>query len=120
MAFVTPFALAKAPADLEPLILGGFLCKENCFDEEYSFAKDDGERLFNTYTHSRPSISRARWTLEGDRLKVYEDDGKALRYDFRVVRATAKRLVLQQVDSNEPPVVLDRIVEKKKAAPAKQ
>ena len=119
MVFAAPLSLAKPPADLEPLIIGGFLCKENCSDEEYAFAKEDGVRRLNTYTHSRPSISGAPWMIAGNRLVVYEYDGKTVQYDFKVVSATAKRLVLQR--EGDARVVLERIVEKpkKKPAPAK-
>jgi hypothetical protein len=104
---------------LEALVIGAFLCKENCFDEEYAFRKEDGVRLLSTYTHARPSIAGAPWTLTGDRLVVFEYDGKTVQYDFKVVSATAKRLVLKQEGDSR--VVLDRIVEKpKKSAPAKK
>ena len=124
-ALLVAFALAalpvtaKPPADLEKLVIGAWLCRENCFDEEYDFVKEGGERLLRTFTHARPSIAGARWTLEGNRLVVYEYDGKTVQYDFRVIRATAKRLVLEKLDrEGEPPVVLDRIVEKSKRNPA--
>jgi hypothetical protein len=103
---------------LESLIIGAFLCSENCSDEEYSFVKQEGERRLNTYTHSRPSIAGAPWTLAGDRLVVYEYDGKTVQYDFKVVSATARRLVLQR--DGDSRVVLDRIVDKPKKAPAKK
>lgn len=118
-ALAIPLAAAALPADAEKLIVGGWSCTSNCFDEEYAFNLEDGERRFNTYTHARPSISMATWKLEGSRLTIVERDSTNVLYDFRVLQVTGKRLVLRDNESpGARPVILKRIEEKpRKAAP---
>ena len=54
-----------------PPIVGNWRCESGpCLDEEIQFALDDGERIYNSWLHARPSASGGRWSLEGDVLKI--------------------------------------------------
>ena len=60
------------PEILDPTALvGNWICREGpCLDEEIQFAVEDGEPVYNSWLHARPSASGGTWSLEGDRLTI--------------------------------------------------
>ena len=80
----------RAPID-ESALLGGWACDEG-IDPEIDFRLVDGERVFASYLHSRPSHS-GMWRTEDGTLTVETDDG--LTYLFPYVVVSEDQLVLE-------------------------
>ena len=53
-------------------LVGNWVCQEGpCLDEEIQFAVEDGEPVYNSWLHARPSASDGTWSLEGDQLTIH-------------------------------------------------
>lgn len=74
-------------------ILGNWLCQDGpCLDEEIQFAIEDGQRVYNSWLHARPSASGGHWSLEGDRLTIECCGGLEISQGVVAVERTSLRL----------------------------
>lgn len=99
MRFLLLLSIAVAPAvlaqDLPRHVVGNWACVSGaCSDPEIQFAVEDGQRVYNSWLHARPSASGGRWALEGKKLVVECCAG--LKEEWIVLRADARRLHLRE------------------------
>lgn len=93
---------AMLPASgIEPidLLTGNWYCESGpCFDEEISFAIEDGEQTFNSWLHERPSAAGGSWKLNGDELTVECCAG--LEFEWTIIKLTKTELVICEEGSD--------------------
>lgn len=82
------------------LLTGNWSCEFGpCFDEEISFAIEDGEQTFNSWLHERPSAAGGSWKLNGDELTVECCAG--LEFEWTIIKLTQTELVVREEGSND-------------------
>lgn len=86
-------------AGLSARLAGSWLCESGCWDEEVEFAVVDGEQVYNSWLHDRPSASGGRWSVAGDVLTIRCCAGPDAEYV--VVRVTDRELLLRDTFSGE-------------------
>ena len=92
--------IITACTNQEELLLGSWFCESgSCPDEEISFSTQNGERTYDSWLHSRPSVVNGSWKLDGAVLTIDEED--QISTEWFVLKATNKKLHLQQPNSPE-------------------
>lgn len=101
LAFVAASAL-RAGAPAEKTILGDWCAgSRNAFHQEFSLEIEDGERIFSSWLHQKPAL-HGTWLLEGKTLTIRGENGEV--FEYLVVKATPKRLVLREEREKDPEV----------------
>ena len=68
------------------------------FFQEFELAREDGERLFNSWLHQRPEVSGASWTYVQCRLHIEASRNPSMAWDYTVAMRGRTRLVLHDAD----------------------
>ena len=77
------------------LLTGNWSCESGpCFDEEISFAIEDGEQTFYSWLHERPSATGGSWQLKGNELVVECCAGAG--FEWTIIKLTEIELVVRE------------------------
>jgi hypothetical protein len=91
-------SLAMLPAsgiETVDLLIGNWSCESGpCFDEEISFAIEDGEQTFNSWLHERPSATGGSWQLKGNELVIECCAGAG--FEWTIIKLTETELVVRE------------------------
>ena len=82
------------------LLLGDWTCDSGaCPDEEISFSLEEGKFVYNSWLHSRPSVTGGSWKKEGKILTVNSETGISDRW--LILEVTPEKMRLQDQDTSE-------------------
>lgn len=105
---------AAQEADIATLIVGSWICESGCWDEEVQFAIEDGERVYNSWLHARPSASGGSWSVAGNILSIQCCAG--IEDEYEVLSVTGTDLIMRDTDSGEE-TLMKRFVDSPPPAP---
>lgn len=105
---------AGEDTDVATLLVGSWICESGCWDEEVQFAIEDGERVYNSWLHERPSASGGSWSVEGNILSIQCCAG--LESEYEVLSVTGTDLIMRDTYSGEE-TLMKRFLDSPPAAP---
>lgn len=94
-----PGPATAADTGIETLLVGSWICESGCWDEEVQFAMEDGERIYNSWLHDRPSASGGSWSLEGNILRIQCCAG--MESEYEVLDVTGTDLIMRDTHSGD-------------------
>lgn len=78
----------------ETTILGDWCAgSKNAFHEEFSLTIENGEHIFSSWLHHRPSES-GKWIVKEQKIIIHTNAG--LKYVYFIKKAISEHLILQQ------------------------
>ena len=96
-AMVGPGAFGEEPSET---LLGSWMCEAGpCPDEEVFFGREEGESVYRSWLHARPSVMDGTWRLDGSNLVVECCQGVA--WDWEVLEVGEEVLRLREEGGEE-------------------